>query len=160
MNRVIVILAIFSVALLQSCQVNLEEEFVASVEGNWEIVSITLEDKNQTINFDNFRPLMEFSACERNEVMCPALITDQNGNIGTYEFRGEFETNDKTNGNINLIPNIADFATNYWDTLQISDRFTFILEEDTLLLSGGIISSFQIGPEISDNASLKLVREP
>ncbi len=157
MNRIIILSALI---LLAGCKVDLEEEFGTAVEGSWEIHSITFGESDTTVFFNSPRPRMEFFPCEKNEVMCPLFLFDQEGDMATYEYRGGLSEKDQLDGGINFLPKLFDELEDLNDSIQVFRNFSFVLNGDTLILSDGSINPSKVGePFISTKASLLLVRE-
>ena len=157
MNKILILSAL---VLLAGCKVDLEEEFGLAVEGSWEIHSITYGESDTTIFYTGARPRMEFFPCEKNEVMCPLYLFDQEGDMATFEYRGGFLDKEKRDGGINFLPKLYNELDNLNDSIKVSRNFSFSLSGDTLILSDGEIDPVRFGePFISQNATLVLVRE-
>ena len=159
MNKILILSAL---VLLAGCKEDLKEEFKSSVEGVWEISSITFGESDTTVFYTGTRPRMEFFTCEKNAGMCPVYLFDQEGDMATYEYSGIFSDKEKYEGGIRFEPKLYSDLGPFNDTLQVFSAFTFSLRNDTLILSEGEISHIRFDEPryASKDATLLLVRQP
>ena len=160
MTRTITLTALI-LSLFTSCKVDLRDEFRTTVEGSWEISSITFGESDSTVVFTSVRPRVEFFACEKNAGMCPAYIFDLEGDRAAYDYSGTFNSKEENDGGMKFYPLLYTDLGPVNDSLQLWDNFSFSLRNDTLILSEGEINRVEgFAPfEISEDATLVLVRE-
>jgi hypothetical protein len=141
-------------------------KYFESWEGIWEIQTITYVDQNTSFIFDNVRPQIEFSPCEkiiRNEGgMCPIQLTDQSGNINELWAVGIFTDEDNMIGDLRFdYSSNTQFSSVFNDSLLVVGDFVAQqFSNGTATLRGGRISNFaDEDPLISQDVTIELVRK-